>query len=243
MKINEVAKLTGITVRTLHYYDEIGLLSPSEVTKAGYRIYNEDVLAVLQQILFFKELDFSLSDIKEIMTNPHYNQKEALTKHKELLLQKRQRLDGLITLVENTIKGDTKMSFQEFDTAEIEINRNKYAEEVKERFGKTDAYKESEEKTANYDQQQWKMVNEEGAKILKSFGENRQLAPESEKIQQLVAEWQAYITKTMYHCTDEILSCLGKMYVCDERFTKNIDQNGKGTAVFMAKAIDIYCTK
>ena len=99
MKINQAAALTGVTVRTLHYYDKIGLLKPSQVTEAGYRLYDDAALGKLQQILFFKELDFPLCDIKEIMTNPRYDKKEALLKQKELLLQKRDRLDGLIKLV------------------------------------------------------------------------------------------------------------------------------------------------
>lgn len=241
MKINEVAKLTGVTVRTLHYYDEIGLLIPSEITKSGYRIYNNDALATLQQILFFRELDFPLSDIKKIMTDTHYDKAGVLAKHKELLLQKRSRLDGLISLVENTIKGDKTMSFKEFDMNEIEVSKAQYAAEVKERWGETAAYKESEKKTSAYDDAQWKILNEEGAEILKVFGENRNILPDSEQAQKLVERWQTYITQNFYKCTNEILSCLGLMYIGDERFTENIDKNGKGTAEFMAKAIEIYC--
>lgn len=243
MKINEVAKLTGVTVRSLHYYHEIGLLTPSEITEAGYRIYKDDSLATLQQILFFRELDFPLSEIKEIMTNPHYDKTEALAKHRELLIQKRNRLNGLIALVDNTIKGDQTMSFKEFDRTEFEASKNKYATEAKERWGSTDAYKESEQKTGGYDEKQWNIVNTQGKELLKSFGKNRLLAPESEIAQGLVAKWQKYITDNLYHCTDEILSGLGQMYLCDERFTENIDKNGKGTAAFMAKAIEIYCAK
>lgn len=243
MKINEVAKLTGITVRTLHYYDEIGLLHPSEITEAGYRIYNDDALANLQQLLFFRELDFPLADIKEIMTSPHYDKVESLTKHKELLLQRRNHLNGLIALVENTIKGEKTMSFKEFDMTEIEVNRKKYIREVKERWGNTDAYKESENKTKDYNAQKWEFLNDEGARILKSFGESRQISPDSNEAQQLVAQWQEYISTNFYKCSKEILSGLGLMYIGDERFTKNIDKNGKGTAEFMAKAIEIYCSK
>lgn len=243
MKINEVAKLTGITIRTLHYYDEIDLLHPSSITEAGYRIYNDDALATLQQILFFRELDFPLADIKEIMTSPNYDKVESLTKQKEILIQKRNRLDGLIALLENTIKGDETLSFKEFDMTNIKANKIKYADEVKERWGKTDAYKESEDKTAAYDKQQWKILNGEGARILKCFGESRQISPDSNEAQQLVAQWQEYISANFYQCSNEILSCLGLMYIGDERFTKNIDQNGKGTAEFMAKAIEIYCAK
>ena len=104
MKISEVAKLSGITVRTLHYYDEIELLKPSETTEAGYRMYSSEDLERLQQILFFRELDFPLNEIKEIMLNPNYDKNEALNKHKEFLIEKRKRIDGLITLIDKTIK-------------------------------------------------------------------------------------------------------------------------------------------
>lgn len=242
MKINEVAKLSGVTVRTLHYYDQIGLLPPSEITETGYRIYNNQALDTLQQILFFRELDFSLTDIKKIMTNPNYDRAEALDKHKELLLQKRNRIDRLINLVNNTIKGAEPMSFKEFDISEIEAAKKEYAHEVKERWGGTAVFRESEEKTAAYGNEEWRTVTEEQAKLLKAFGESRQLAPDSETVQSLVEAWQAHITNCFYSCDKEILAGLGLMYAADERFIKNIDQHGEGTAAFMARAIEIYCT-
>lgn len=243
MKINEVAKLTGVTVRTLHYYDEIDLLKPSEITEAGYRLYNSSALETLQQILFFRELDFSLNDIKEIMTNPHYDKANALTKHKELLLKKRNRIDDLINLVDNTLKGEHDMSFKQFDTTEFEATKKKYADEVKERWGNTAAYAESKKKTSNYDDIQWKILSGEGEAILQEFGENRDIPPESKDAQAFVKKWQDYITANFYNCTKEILSCLGLMYIGDERFTQNIDQNGEGTAAFMAAAIEVFCAK
>lgn len=241
MKINEVAKLTGITVRTLHYYDEIGLLKPSEMTESGYRLYDETALETLQQILFFRELDFPLQDIKDMMANPHFNKAEALSKHRELLLLKRNRLNALIDLVDNTLKGEKDMSFQQFDMTAIEANRKKYAAEVKERWGETAAYAESEEKTKRYDEGQWEALSGEGYAILHEFGEIRHSQPEDEAAQALVKKWQDYITARFYHCTKEILSCLGQMYVADERFTKNIDRFGEGTAAFMAASIAVYC--
>lgn len=241
MKINEVAKLTGITVRTLHYYDEIGLLKPSEITEAGYRLYDNSTLEILQQILFFRELDFTLSDIREMMTNPYYNKAETLTKHKALLLQKRNRLNGLIDLVDITLKGESDMSFKQFDKTEFEVTKKKYAAEVKERWGETATYAESEERTNSYHDSQWKMLLGESEAILREFGNNRSMDPDSKDAQELVKKWQTYITSHFYNCTKEILSCLGLMYIHDERFTKNIDQNGEGTAAFMAAAIEAYC--
>lgn len=243
LKISEIAKLTGITVRTLHYYDEIGLLKPSEITESGYRLYSGECLEILQQILFFRELDFPLSEIKEIMINPGYDKTEALNNHKELLIKKRQRIDGLINLIDNTIKGDNDMSFKEFDMKEIESSKNKYADEVKKRWGKTDAYKESVKKTNSYDRNQWKDINDEGRDIIAQFGENRNCDPSSEISQNLVEKWKEYITSNFYNCTNEILACLGLMYVEDERFRENIDKNGEGTAEFMSKSIEIYCSK
>lgn len=239
MKINEVAKLTGVTVRALHYYDKIGLLKPEEITEAGYRIYSENDLETLQQILFFRELDFSLNEIKEMIQNPLYDKTEALEKQKELLMQKRARLDDLITLVEGTLKGEREMSFKEFDMTEIEENKKKYAEEVKERWGTTKAYAEYENKAVSDEEYQQKMLGMNV--LLKEFAKKRHLAPESGEVQELVEKWKDYITENFYHCTKEILSGLGLMYAADERFAKNIDKNGEGTAEFMSKAIAVFC--
>ncbi|MEG2929653.1 MAG: MerR family transcriptional regulator [Oscillospiraceae bacterium] len=243
LKIKDVAKRTGVTVRTLHYYDEIGLLPPSQVTQAGYRIYDDADLEVLQQILFFRELDFPLADIKSIMQNPQYDKAEALTRHRELLLQKRNHLEGLLALLEHTMKGEKDMSFKQFDKTQMEESKNKYAAEAKARWGHTDAYKESEEKTAGYEEKQWKQLDDEGTELLKCFGENRKLPPESQEAQTLVTRWQSYITANFYACTNEILAGLGQMYIGDVRFTENIDKNGTGTAAFMARAIEIYCSQ
>ncbi|MGL5677333.1 MAG: MerR family transcriptional regulator [Cellulosilyticaceae bacterium] len=241
MKINDVAKMAGTTVRTLHYYDEIGLLQPSKVTEAGYRIYEATDLERLQQILFFRELDFSLGQIKEIMTNPQYDKEEALAKHRELLIKKRKRLEGLIELVDRQLEGEKDMNFEAFDMTEIEKAKKQYADEVKERWGSTDAYKESKEKTKHYDKKKWGEVTVEGDVILQAFGEHRGYAPESDEVQELVRKWQDHISNSFYQCTKEILSGLGLMYVADERFTKNIDQHGEGTAKLMSEAIAIYC--
>lgn len=243
MRISEVAKLTGITVRTLHYYDEIGLLKPSEITEAGYRLYSREDLEILQQILFFRELGFPLSQIKEIMNNPNYDKEEALKKQKELLIQQRQRIEGLIKLIEKRIEGDNNMSFKEFDMNEIEENKKKYAKEVKERWGTSKAYEESEKKTSSYNKEKWGDINQETSEIFKGFAELRNSDPGSEEVQELVRRWQKYITDNFYTCTNEILSGLGLMYVEDERFKENLDKNGEGTAKLMAEAIKIYCSK
>jgi len=241
LKINEAANLTGVTVRTLHYYDEIGLLKPSEITDAGYRLYDDAALAVLQQILFFRELDFPLGEIREIISSPAFDRTKALENHRELLSKKRERLDNLINLVDNIIRGEDSMSFKEFDLTEIEKTKKEFADEVRERWGNTASYIESERKAKDYGAVQWQQIFDEGGRILKAFAVNTDKAPESEEVQKLVGQWQAFITEKYYKCTNEILACLGQMYVGDERFTKNIDQYGAGTAKFLARAIEIYC--
>lgn len=243
LKVNEVSKLTGVTARTLHYYDEIGLLKPSVTTDSGYRLYDDAALERLQQILFFRELDFTLDEIKKIMQSPNYDRHEALRKQEELLLKKRERLDRLIELVRKTIKGENAMSFKEFDMSEIEEYRRKYADEVRERWGDTEAYRESLRKTADYGEEQWKTIARKAGDIFRAFSEIKHLSPGSEEAQALVKRWQDFISANYYTCTKEILAGLGSMYTCDERFKKNIDAFGEGTAEFISKAIAVYCAE
>ena len=237
--VNEISKITGVSVRTLHYYDAIGLLKPSKITEAGYRLYDDTALSRLQSILFFRELQFSLKEIKSILDSPLYDPAEALNQQIHLLELQKERIEKLIFLArEVQVKGDYKMSFDAFNQDEME----QYAAEVKERWGNTTAYGEflqRSEKSSTKEQQ-------EAAKglmdIFVSFGKLRQLAPQEEAVQTEVAALQKYITSHYYTCTNEILSGLGQMYTCDERYKRNIDQaGGEGTADFAAKAIAVYC--
>ena len=239
--VKEVAVLTGISVRALHYYDKIGLLKPSQTTSAGYRLYDGKALGRLQQILFFRELDFPLKEIRSILASPSFNAREALQSHRSMLILERDRLDGLIRLADQTLKGENAMSFEEFDHSRIDEERRKYAEEAKERWGKTDAYRESERRTAAYTKTDWSRVNLEAEKLYHAFAENLTKQPDDPSVQSLVRQWQEYITRNFYCCTDEILAGLGQMYAGDPRFTKSIDRNGEGLANFMSRAIAEYC--
>ncbi len=241
LKINEAAKLTGISVRTLHYYDEIGLLHPCEVTESGYRLYDDKSLEQLQHILFFRELGFALKDIQGILTSPAFDQTKALENHKQLLLLKRSRLDGLIALVDSTLKGESKMSFKEFDMTEIEAAQKEYTKEAEERWGNTDAYKESARRTKNYSKEDWARISDEQERIYRAFAANMGQGPAAPAVRQLVADWQSLITRNFYECSKEILAGLGQMYVADERFTKNINKYGDGLAEFISLAIAEYC--
>ncbi|MGL4606913.1 MAG: MerR family transcriptional regulator [Eubacteriaceae bacterium] len=240
LTVKKVAELTGISVRTLHYYHKEGILIPKEVTETGYRLYDEKNLEQLQQILFLREVDFSIKEIKRILYSSDYNPAEVLRKQRELLLLKRIRLDNLIKLLEKNLKGNRMMSFKEFDMEKIDAVKNKYAAEVNERWGGTKAYKESQSKTKNYSSSDWEKINCEAEGIYHEFILNKSLPPEAPEVQELVEKWKNYISKNFYACNNEILKGLGEMYVADERFTKNIDQHCEGLAQFMSDAIRIY---
>ncbi len=244
LQIKEFAKLCGVSVRTLHYYDEIGLLKPSFVDEQnGYRFYDENSLKRMQEILFYRELDFSLKNIADILASRNYDRSKAIQKQKQLLLLKKERLERLIAALEQAEKGEVNM--KAFDNKAYEAAREQYEAEAKERWGNTGAYKESAEKTASYSGDKWNNVLGGMNSIFAEFTECKNFgdSPESDKAQKLVRKLQSYITENFYHCTDVILAGLGDMYVGDERFKSNIDQNGEGTAEFVSKAIKFYCCK
>lgn len=247
--VREVALLSGVSVRTLHYYDSIGLLRPAGTTESGYRLYGENELKKLQQILFFRELGFPLADIRKILEGPGFDPRQALREHRRLLMMERDRLDGLLRLVDRILKGEQSMSFQEFDSSEIEVARRRYAQEARERWGDTGAWCESEKKTASYGPKDWADIQSEMEEIFRAFAaemkrpQESPVPPDDPAVQTLVLRWRDFITERFYDCTDDILSGLGEMYVADERFRKNIDRYGEGLADFISRAIRISCAK
>ncbi|MBR6607987.1 MAG: MerR family transcriptional regulator, partial [Oscillospiraceae bacterium] len=146
--VKEFAALTGVSIRTLHYYDEIGLLRPASVTDSGYRLYGQQELERLQQILFLRELRFSLKEIAQILDDPTFDKRQALHQHRQLLLLQRQRLDELIRLADNTLKGGSQMNFDLLKHDPAREMQEEYANEVRQRWGNTEAYAESQRKTA-----------------------------------------------------------------------------------------------
>ena len=240
MQIKEFADFTGVSVRTLHYYDEIGLLMPAFVDKTtGYRFYDEKSFLRMQEILFYRELDFSLKRIEEILSSPNYDKNKALNEQKQLLILKKERLDRLISAIDDAVKGEDVMNA--FDNSEFE----NYKAEAQERWGNTDAYKEYADKTKNYSKNNWQSMTDGLNDILAEFAVCMKNGdtPNSSEAQNLVKKLQNHITETCYTCTKEILAGLGQMYVYDERFKNNIDKNGDGSAEFISTAIETYCTK
>ena len=242
MQINEFAKLTGVSVRTLHYYDEIRLLKPAFVDEQnGYRFYDENSLERMQEILFYRELDFELKSISEILSSPDYDKKKALAEQRKLLILKKERLERIIDALDGAEKGKVIMTV--FDNSDYETARKQYETEAKQRWGNTDAYKEHAEKTAIYTKDKWQDVNEGLMSVFAKFAEcmNNGHTADSDNAQALVKELQDYITENYYTCTNGILAGLGQMYVDDERFKNNIDKHTPGTAEFVSEAIKIYC--
>lgn len=243
MKVKEVAELVGISVRTLHHYDEIGLLIPRKQEMTGYRFYTDDDLEKLQQILFYRELGFSLKKIKEIITSPNFNREEAYTTQLRMLNKKRHQLNQMIATLEKTIqhmKGEITMSnkdkFLGFD-----FSHNPYEEEARERWGDK-AIDESNKRLGEMSQEEKKGLAQDMESIFIELAKIRHLSPEAKEAQATIHEWYQYLSKINDYSLDAFKG-LGEMYVADERFTKNIDKFGEGLAKFMCEAMTIYVEK
>ncbi len=245
-KINEVSKLIGVSIRMLHHYDKIRLLEPSKRTDSNYRMYNDDDIAILYQILLFKELEFPLQEIKQILDDKDFNRKEALKAQRNLIFKKKQRLERILESIDDTIEnlgGETmsKDNFKAFGYEEVKKHQEKYKEETEKRYGNSDAYKESQEKTSKYSKNDWENIMEEASGIYEELAKLREKDPSDNQVQDLVEQWRNHISTNFYNCTIEIFRGLALMYVADERFTKNIDKYGEGLAQFMSDAMNIYC--
>ena len=231
--VKEVSHISGVSVRTLHHYDAIGLLKPAQITEAGYRLYDEDALGRLQTILMLKTLEFPLKEIKAILDAPNFDAVAAMEQQIKLLELRRAHLDGLIAHARKIKEtGVISMNFKPFDTKKLDT----YAAEAKEKWGATEAYKESQKKNPGQAQADALMA------VFAKFGAVRTCDPAVPEVQQLVELLQNTITQNYYNCTKQILAGLGQMYVAEDRVRQNIDAaGGAGTAQFAAKAIEIYC--
>lgn len=242
-KINEISKITGISPRMLRHYDKLDLLRPNKSRENNYRIYTDEDLCKLQEILFFKELDFSLDEIKIILENPNYDRTEAFTHQKVILLKKIERLNEIVLSLEDSIdkiRKEQKMSeknFKSFSTEEIE----KYQNEVKELYGNTSTHKEYKEKTKNYKKRDFDKIQQEMNKKLESIALHMIKGFDSKEVQEALHEYREYINTNFYSCTLEIFRGLGELYVSDTRFAKNINKIRDGLSEFLKKAINFYC--
>ncbi len=247
--VNDIAKLAGVTPRTLRYYDKVGLLTPSYRTEAGYRQYNEQDLATLQQILFFRELDFPLQKIIDILLNPSFDRAAALTLQHKFLEERAERYLTLAALAANTLanmKGDNTMSQQElfkgFDYEAMQAQQAQYADEVNARWGDTDAYKVSKQRTAKMTKEDWAKFQQQQTDGLQAliacYQDN--VAPSEARMQAVVEAARTLIDTNFYPCSPEFMRNLGQMYVDDPRFTAYYDNHVAGLAAYYNEAIQHY---
>lgn len=242
MTVGKVARAAGLTVRTLHHYDEIGLVVPGARSDAGYRLYGRPEVERLQEVLFFRELGSGLEAIKEIVSRPGYDRSSALLRQRELLEAKAERLLEMIEVVDVVIESERQGMelnneellevFDGFDPAEHEA-------EARERWGDTDAYQESARRTASYSKQDWEKLGREADEINTAFLVlmDAGVAADSPEAMTLAERHRAHISKWFYECTAEVHAGLGAMYVADPRFTENIDKAGPGLAQYLSDAI------
>lgn len=238
--VGELSRLTGVTVRALHHYDEIGLVRPSQRSAAGYRLYGDADVRRLQQVLVFRELGLPLDQIARAIDERGQGDLDALLRrHRDTLVVERQRIDAMIASLDAALKGhtvttedDVKKLFQGFDPAA-------YEDEVKERWGATEAYAESAKRTRSYGKPEWDELNADQAKIYARLAERmRAGASVSEPtVQALVDEHRRHIDRWFYPCSVEMHKRLGEMYVADPRFTANLDKVAPGFAAFLSGAI------
>lgn len=233
--IHQLSEISGVTARALRHYDQIGLLKPTTLTEAGYRLYDDTALERLEQILLFRELEFPLSEIKAILESPNFDRNRALEQQITLLELKKEHLENLIVLAKGVkMLGVRYMDFKVFDTSKID----QYAKEAKALYGKSPEYQEFMEKHKDWTPEKDQAMEAQFMGIFARFGEMKDTAPDSPEAIALVREMQEFITENFYTCSDKVLMGLGKMYSGGGDFTENIDKmGGPGTAEFAARAI------
>lgn len=239
--VKAAADFAGITVRTLHHYDEIGLLKPSRLSPSGYRLYTMDDLERLQQIMFFRELGLDLRAIKDILSGPDFDRRSALLRHKELLVAKEERIRRLIRSIDRTLDSiergipmGEKDLFAGFD-------QTKYEEEARQRWGGSKEYEESVRKVSEYTKEDWVAIQTETGQVLRGLAALMEEDPADPGVQDLVRRHHKIINDWFYTCSTCIYRSLADTYAEDERFAQNYERVRPGLAEFMRRAMHVYC--
>jgi MerR family transcriptional regulator, thiopeptide resistance regulator len=231
-----------VSVRTLHYYDEVGLQKPQSRSESGYRYYNEEAVLRLQQIMFFRELDFSLEEMQEIISRPDFDVVEALQSQRTLLTKKADRIDELLTTVEKTIKklqGEVKMSIQEYYQGFSDEQIEKYRQEVRQRWGEK-TLQESEKRVIKMGKEKFAKVQAEGDIIFQSIRDNMSKGYDNDLVQAQVVKWRQWLENYHHYSNDEVLG-LGQAYSQHPEFAKFFRKIHKDLPQFLTKAIECYC--
>ncbi|WP_313075277.1 MerR family transcriptional regulator [Lacrimispora sp.] len=245
MNTNEVAIITGVSVRTLHHYDKIGLLSPGRNPENDYREYTENDLDMLQQILFFKACGFSLAEIKVMLTSPGFDRDKAFVLQKKYLLHEKERINAMLDTLDKTIrswKGEQEMTQKE-KFAGFAMGDNPYEEEARRLWGE-EAVNEYNDKINSLSSQEQNVVTQNMEELFQELGKIRLEEPGSPLAQEAMDKMYQFFNKNFgYHYSLEAFAGLGQLYVKDERFLKNIDQYGEGLSAFLSRAMKIYAEK
>jgi len=238
--INKLAKLAGVSVRTLHHYDQIGLLSPQRLVSNGYRVYGQEELLQLQQILFFRELGLSLSTIQEIMHNPTFDRQAALQQQATWIAEEHDRLGQLLQTITKTFR-NKPMTYTELYEGLSKETLEEYEKEAKERWGNTDAYKQSQERWGSLSPEQQAQLLEDGKAAQRKMVELMSEGPESPAIQAMIDDQYRGINEQFYDCSLEMFLALAEMSVSDERYATYYRKFHPELPEFHLKAVQIYC--
>lgn len=244
-RVGELADLAGVSVRTLHHYDALGLVSPSERSHAGYRVYGPEDLSRLQQVLLYRQFGFSLTEIGRVLATSA-GRREALQEQRVVLQERLDELNTSLELVDRTLAAmdeeGAEMSDKEMfeGLGEYERNEAEYGEEVRERWGGTDAYAESSRRAKEYSPQQWEEMKAEMEQIEATMARllTEGVAATDERALAVAEEHRRLIDRWFYPCSHEMHVGLAEMYVADQRFTEHYDQRASGLARFVHDAIE-----
>jgi len=241
MTVAQMSKRAGVSVRTLHHYDQIGLLKPAGVTEAGYRLYDDTALDKLYMILVYRELGLSLHEIGSILDAPDYDRNRVLEHQIQLMQERVEKLQNRISFARGMLMLGVKyMDFEGFDPKKMD----EYSQQAKTLYGKTDAYKEFEQRQKGRTREQEKVLGAQVMDLFARLGKLRPCAPDSEEAQNWAKELQAFFTEHFYTCTPQILGSLAESYAGGGSMTENIDKvGGEGTGAFAKQVIDIYVAR
>ena len=239
--VGRAADLSGVTIRTLHHYDEVGLLSPGGRSAAGYRIYEDRDLERLQRILFYRELGFTLDEISTIVDDPHTDALGHLRRQRGLLTERIERLNAMVDAIDYEMEARTmNIPLTPEERLEVfgEFRPEDYAEEAEQRWGETEAYKESKRRVSSYSKEDWQRLKAEEEEIRARLAAalDAGLAPESEEAMSAAEAHREYISRWFYECSHEMHRGLTEMYVSDERFRSHYDQRVPGLALYIKEA-------
>jgi DNA-binding transcriptional MerR regulator len=242
LTVSQVSKLSGVTVRTLHHYDEIGLLRPTARSRAGYRLYGDDDLQKLQQILFFRELQFPLEEILRIVRDPDFDLRSALVMQRQLLSERAVKVRALIEAVDaalESLEKGTAMTREEMFEVFGDFDPNQYEDEARQKWGHTEAYKESARRTKRYGKKEWQALQAESGAALTEMVELMKAGrkPQDPAAMEAAEKQRLHIDKWFYPCSHQMHRMLGEMYLQDERFTQFYERIAPGLAAYNRDAI------